>query len=66
MTTVYIDSADAQATSFLEFARTLPFATVVDEKKKSFEEACAECNGRPASEFFDELRYQIKEHFKNA
>jgi len=66
MTTVYIDSAGVQATNFVEYARTLPFATVVDEKKKSFEEACAECNGRPASEFFDELRYQIKEHFKNA
>jgi len=35
-------------------------------KKKSFEEAVVECNGRPASEFFDELRRQVKEHFKNA
>jgi hypothetical protein len=66
MTTVIIESNSAQATSFVEYARTLPFATIVEEKKKSFEEACAECNGRPASEFFDELRYQVKQHFKNA
>jgi hypothetical protein len=39
---------------------------IAPEKKKSFEEAVAECDGRPASEFFDELRRQVKEHFKNA
>ena len=39
---------------------------VAETKKKSFEEAVAECNGRPASEFFDELKRQVKEHFKNA
>jgi len=66
MTTVFIEDNSAQATSFVEYARTLPFTRVVAEKKMSFEEAVAECNGRPASEFFDELRYQIKEHFRNA
>ena len=66
MTTVLIDNNDIQAKSFVEYARTLPFATVVEKKKKSFEEACAECNGRTVTEFFDELRFQIKEHFKNA
>ena len=35
-------------------------------EKKSFEEAVAECGGRPASEFFDELRRQVKEYYKNA
>jgi len=64
--TLIIDSNNAQAASFIEYARTLPFATVVEEKRMSFEEACVECNGRPASDFFDELRYQVKEHFKNA
>jgi len=39
---------------------------VAETKKKSFEEAVAECNGRPASEFFDELKRRVKEHFKNA
>ena len=63
MTTVYIDSANAQATSFLEFARTLPFATVVEEKKKSFEEACAECGTISVDAFFDELDERIKKRF---
>ena len=66
MTIVLIEDNHVQAKSFVEYARTLPFATVVAERKKSFEEAVAECNGRPVSEFFNDLRYQIKEHFKNA
>ena len=37
-----------------------PTLRVVEGKKKSFEEAVAECGGRPASEFFDELRRQVK------
>jgi len=43
MTTVIIEDNSFQAASFVEYARTLPFATVVEEKKKSFEEACVEC-----------------------
>jgi len=39
---------------------------VAEPKKKSFEEAIAECDGRPASEFFDELRRQVKEYYRNA
>jgi len=39
---------------------------VAEAKKKSFEEAVADCNGRPASEFFDELKRRVKEHFNNA
>ena len=35
-------------------------------EKKSFEEAVVECDGRPVSEFFDELRRQVKDYFKNA
>jgi len=66
MTTVLVKNNSVQARSFIEYARMLPFATVVEKKKKSFEEAVAECNGRPASEFFDELRYQVKKHFENA
>jgi len=42
------------------------FRPVVEQKKKSFEQAVAECNGRPVSEFFDELRRQVKEYYKNA
>ena len=65
MTTIIIESNNVQARNFVEYARKLPFATVLEPEKKSFEEAVYECNGRPASEFFDELRYQVKEHYKN-
>ena len=67
MTTVLIKEGGVQAKSFVEYARTLPFATVVEKKKKSFEEACAECNAVSVKTFTDELRRQIDEHFdKNA
>jgi len=65
MTTILIESNNVQARNFVEYARTLPFTTVLEPEKKSFEEAGVEYNGRPASEFFNELRYQVKEHFKN-
>ena len=42
------------------------FRPVVEQKKKSFEQAVAECKGRPVREFFDELRRQVKEYYKNA
>jgi hypothetical protein len=46
---------------------TLPFATIVKEKKKSFLEVVEECNAVPVSTFIDELHHQIDEHFdKNA
>ena len=35
-------------------------------KKKSFEEAVAECNGISVDEFFDELRKRVKERYRNA
>jgi len=61
-----IKDACPQAMQFVNYARTLPFITVIEATKKSFEEAVIECNGRPASEFFDELSRQVKEHFRNA
>jgi hypothetical protein len=66
ITTAIIDNCNVQTKNFVEQAGNLPFTKVVTEKKKSFEEAVAECDGRPVSEFFDELRRQIEEHFKNA
>ena len=60
MTTVIIKDNSAQAQSFVEYARTLPFATIVAEKKKSFEEACKECNAITVDEFFDELNSRIE------
>ena len=63
MTTVIIEDNSVQAKSFVEYTRTLPFATVVMEKAKSFEEAVAECNGVSVKTFTNELRRQIDEHF---
>jgi hypothetical protein len=60
MTTVIINNNGVQARSFVEYARTLPFATVVEPKKKSFEEAVAECNAVSVDEFFDELNSRIE------
>ena len=68
MTTIIIEDINSpQAKQFLEFVKTLPFATVVEEKKKSFREAAEECNSVPVSAFIGELRRQVDEHFdKNA
>jgi len=65
MTTIIIESNHVQAMNFIEYARKLPFTKVVETKKRSFNEAVIECNGRPACDFFNELRYQVTEHFKN-
>ena len=59
MTTVMIEDNNVQT---VEYTHTQPFA----EKKKSFEEACIECNGITVDEFFDELNKRIEKHFKNA
>lgn len=67
MTTIIIEENSPQAKQLLEYIKTLPFATVVEEKKKSFREAIKECNAVPVSAFIGELRRQIDEHFdKNA
>ena len=58
-----MDTLVMEKTARKEQSFRIPVRPVV---KKSFEEAVAECNGRPASEFFDELRRQVKEYFKNA
>jgi len=65
MTTIIIESNNVQARNFVEYARKLPFTKVLEVEKKSFEEAIIECDGHPASEFFNELRYQVNEHFNN-
>jgi len=65
MTTIIIESNNVQARNFVDYARKLPFTKVLEAEKKSFEDEVMECNGRPASEFFNELRYQVNEHFKN-
>ena len=67
MTTIIIEENSPQAKQLLEYIKTLPFATVVEEKKKSFREAATECNAVPVGAFTGELRRQVDEHFdKNA
>lgn len=65
MTTVIIEENSPQAKQLLEYIKTLPFATVVEEKK-SFREAAKECNALSVNEFFDELDDRIKKRFKDA
>jgi len=63
MTTVIIEDSSIQAERFVEFVSTLPFVKIEGAKKKSFEEAVAECNGISVRDFTDKLRLQIDEHF---
>ena len=63
MTTIIIEESCSQAKHLLEYIKTLPFATVVEEKKKNFREAAKECNAVPVSAFIGELHRQIDEHF---
>ena len=60
MTTLIIEDTSIQAKQFIRYARTLPFATIVEAKKKSYEEACAECGAVTVDAFFDELNARIE------
>jgi len=60
MTTVIIEENTHTAKMFLEYTRTLPFVKVIETKKKSFEEAAAECNAVPVDAFFNELDSRIE------
>ena len=66
MTTIIIEENSLQAKQLLEYIKTLPFATVIEEQKKSFSEAVAECNAVSVDAFFDELDDRIKKRFENA
>ena len=66
MTTIIIEDNSPQAKKLLEYIETLPYATVIDEKKKGFHEAAEECNAVSIGEFIDELKSQVKAHFDNA
>lgn len=59
MRTVLIEDNTPQAMHLLNYIGTLPFATVVKENKKSFAQACKECNAVSVKEFTDELRDRI-------
>lgn len=66
MTTIIIEENSPQAKQLLEYIKTLPFVTVIEEKKKSFRKAAAECNAVSVDEFFDELNNGIKKRCNNA
>jgi hypothetical protein len=63
MATIIIEENSQQAKQLIEYIKTLPYATVVEEKKKSFRESAEECNAVPVSDFVGELHRQINEHF---
>jgi hypothetical protein len=66
MTTVIIEENSPHAKELLDYIKTFSFATVVEEKKKSFREAARECNAVSVDTFFDELDDRIKKRFNNA
>ena len=67
MTTIVIVEKNLQGKRLLEYIRTLPSASVIDEGKKNFHEAVEEYNAVPISTFTGELHRQIDEYFdKNA
>ena len=66
MTTVIIEDNSVQARSFVEYARTLPFTTIVAEKKMSLEAIAMECNAISVDTFFDELNSRIEKWKDNA
>lgn len=66
MSTVIIEDGNPQAEKLLEYIKTLPFATVIEEKKKSFHQAAEECNAVSVDVFFDELNRRIRERFNHA
>lgn len=63
MTTIIIEENSPQAKKLLEFIKTLPFAKVIEGKKKDYRQAARDCNAVPVSAFIGELRRQVDEHF---
>ena len=66
MTTINIEDSSAQAKQFIKFVLTLPFATVVEARKKNYLETCAECEAVTVDAFFDELNARIDKWPDNA
>jgi len=67
MITMIIKENSAQARVFVEYARTLPFVKISEDKEKNknaWNEAIAE-GAVSIDEFFVEVRQQIKKHYNN-
>lgn len=58
MATVIIEANNPQAKQLIEYIKTLPFVTVVEEEKETLAEAAAESN--------DEINQQTIEHLNSA
>lgn len=65
MATIIIEDNNPQTEKLLEYLKTLPFVTIIEDKKKNFCEAAEECNAVSVDEFFDELNDRIKKHFRH-
>lgn len=64
--TVKFDMSYPEAAGVMQFLRTLPFAEVEGDKKKSYREACTECGAVPLETFINELRSRIEKWPDNA
>jgi len=67
MATMIIEESSAPARTFVEYARTLPFVKIRENKtknKNAWNEAITE-GAVSVDEFFGEVRQQIKKHYNN-
>ena len=65
MTTIIIEDKSPQAKKLIDYIKSLPFVTVVDDKD-SFQEAAENCQALTVDEFFDDLDNRIKKRFDHA
>lgn len=67
MTHIMIEDSTPEGKWLLELIQGHKSVTIIDgKKKKNFQEAVALCNGRAASEFFDEMSRQAQDRFDHA
>lgn len=57
---IVIEDSTPEGKWLLELIRDHKSVTIMDNKKKSFREAAAECNAVPVKVFTDELRRRIE------
>ncbi len=65
MTTIIIEDKSPQAKKLIDYIKSLPFVTVVDDND-SFQEAAENCQALTVDEFFDDLDNRIKKRFDHA
>ena len=65
MTTIIIEDKSPQAKKLIDYIKSLPFVTIVDDND-SFQEAAENCQALTVDEFFDDLDNRIKKRFDHA